>query len=58
MIGRRDTAHYRREAARYRELAAAATDSVMLRDSYLASRLNMNSLRKFWRRASGASGGP
>jgi hypothetical protein len=36
MIDRRDPARYREEAARFRELAAAADDSRELRDSYLA----------------------
>jgi hypothetical protein len=36
MNGLRDPERYRKEAARFRELAAAATDSRELRDSYLA----------------------
>ena len=36
MSNLRDPARYRRQAARFRELAAAATDSRELRDSYLA----------------------
>ena len=35
MTSIRDPRRYRREAARFRELAAAATDGTPLRDSYL-----------------------
>ena len=36
MAGLRDPFRYREEAAHFRQLAASATDSASLRDSYLA----------------------
>jgi hypothetical protein len=58
MNNARDPKRYREEAAHFREMAAAATDSAQLRDSYLGLALQYERLASFLEKAAASAPKP